>query len=81
MIKNSKLILNGGLTPSEAADLIQNGTIDAAAFGMPWISHPDMQKRVEAGKPLDEPIDFNNLYWHEGITVEQGYSDYASIIA
>ncbi|KIJ35199.1 hypothetical protein M422DRAFT_262582 [Sphaerobolus stellatus SS14] len=81
LIKNSKLIRNGGLTPSEAADLIQSGTIDAAAFGMPWISHPDMQKRFEAGKRLDEPIDFNNLYWHEGMTVEQGYSDYASVIA
>ncbi|KIJ31006.1 hypothetical protein M422DRAFT_267426 [Sphaerobolus stellatus SS14] len=42
LIKNSNFILNGGLTPSEAADLIQSGTIDAAAFRMLWISHPDM---------------------------------------
>ncbi|KIJ36201.1 hypothetical protein M422DRAFT_179813 [Sphaerobolus stellatus SS14] len=80
-IKNTKLVLNSGLTPSEADDLIQSGKIDAAAFGFLWISHPDMQKRVEAGKPLDAQVDFQNIYWHEGITVEKGYTDYVSVIA
>ncbi|KIJ36200.1 hypothetical protein M422DRAFT_232710 [Sphaerobolus stellatus SS14] len=80
-VKHTKLVLNGGLTPSEADSLIQSGEIDAAAFALPWIAHPDMQKRVEAGKPLDAELDFQNIYWHEGITVEKGYTDYVSVIA
>ncbi|KIJ23607.1 hypothetical protein M422DRAFT_237710 [Sphaerobolus stellatus SS14] len=80
-IKHTKLVLNGGLTPPEADSLIQSGEIDAAAFALPWIAHPDMQKRIEVGKPLDAELDFQNIYWHEGITVEKGYTDYVSVIA
>ncbi|KIJ23425.1 hypothetical protein M422DRAFT_231647 [Sphaerobolus stellatus SS14] len=80
-IENTKLVLNGGLTPSEADGLIQSGEIDAAAFALLWIAHPDMQKRIEAGKPLDAELDFKNIYWHEGITVEKGYTDYVSVVA
>ncbi|KIJ42114.1 hypothetical protein M422DRAFT_171451 [Sphaerobolus stellatus SS14] len=81
LIKNTKFILNGGLTPSVADGLIKSGSIDAAAFGIPWIAHPDMQKRFEAGKPLDAVTNWKDVYWHEGITVREGYTDYPSIIA
>ena len=72
--------LKQSLTPDEAAGLIENGKADAAAFGFTWIAHPDMQERIKAGEPLDAIPDVQNIYWHEGITVEKGYTDYPSLV-
>ncbi|KAF8496356.1 FMN-linked oxidoreductase [Gautieria morchelliformis] len=75
-IKHPKLILNGGLTPSEADELIRKGAIDAAAFGFLWIGHPDMQHRVETGKALDAVVDVKNLYHQPGVELPVGYTNY-----
>ncbi|KAF8519807.1 FMN-linked oxidoreductase [Hysterangium stoloniferum] len=76
LFKNSKFFLNGGLTPSEADQLILDGNIDAAVFGIPWIGHPDLQRRIEQGKPLDAVLDFKHLYYMPGVALSVGYSDY-----
>ena len=68
--------MNGGLTPPEAEELVQKGTIDAAAFGFLWIGHPDMQRRVEAGKPLDNAVDVKNIYYNPGAELSVGYTNY-----
>ncbi|KAF8518704.1 FMN-linked oxidoreductase [Hysterangium stoloniferum] len=76
LFKNSKFFLNGGLTPSEAEQLILDGKIDAAVFGIPWIGHPDLQRRIEQGKALDAVLDLKHLYYVPGVAVSVGYSDY-----
>jgi 2,4-dienoyl-CoA reductase-like NADH-dependent reductase (Old Yellow Enzyme family) len=78
LIKNSKRFLNLGLTPDEGASLIDAGKIDAAIFGMPWISHPDYARRIQEGKPLDGVPDFAHLYGSGKSADEErkGYTDY-----
>jgi len=76
LIKHPKLILNGAVTPSEAEGLVQKGTIDAAAFGFLWIGHPDLQHRVETGKALDAVVDVKNIYYHPGVELPVGYTNY-----
>ncbi|KII91231.1 hypothetical protein PLICRDRAFT_156167 [Plicaturopsis crispa FD-325 SS-3] len=75
LIKNTKVFLNGGLTPAEAAALVEAGKIDAAVFGWIWIGHPDVAKRVRYGKPLDAQVDPKTLY-DESDHNWVGYTDY-----
>ncbi|KAF9246855.1 hypothetical protein BU15DRAFT_69713 [Melanogaster broomeanus] len=64
----------------EAEALIAQNKIDAAVFGMLWISHPDLAKRLEHGVPLDNQIEFTKLYGlGPEMTLEElkkGYTDY-----
>jgi len=43
-----------------------------------WITHPDLEKRVEHGKPLDNHLDIQHLYGNGASVEEQrvGYTDY-----
>lgn len=50
--------------------------MDAVAFGRLWISHPDMQRRVERGIPLDVPIDFKAVNGYPDVDPRKGYTDY-----
>jgi len=79
-IKKSSFFLNSGLTPEEGNQLIAAKEIDAAVFGILWISHPDLAKRIEHGVPLDTKLDFTTLYGGgpESPYEEQkkGYTDY-----
>ncbi|KAJ3053054.1 hypothetical protein HK097_005157, partial [Rhizophlyctis rosea] len=43
---DTKLILNGGITPAEAEALIEAEKVDAVAFGTPVISTPDFAFRA-----------------------------------
>ncbi|KAG6901761.1 hypothetical protein C0995_008236 [Termitomyces sp. Mi166 len=76
LIKNAKVFLNTGVSPAEGAALIEAGKIDGIVIGFDWITHPDLMKRVEHGKPLDNVPDIKNLYWREGIQPSIGYTDY-----
>jgi N-ethylmaleimide reductase len=49
------LILAGGMTKERADALIQDGTIDLAGFGQPYISNPDLVARFQNGWPLSQP--------------------------
>jgi 2,4-dienoyl-CoA reductase-like NADH-dependent reductase (Old Yellow Enzyme family) len=79
-LKNSAFLLNGGLTPEEANELIAAKEIDAAVFGTLWIGHPDLAKRIEHGLPLDAKLDFKTFYGPgpEAPYEQQknGYTDY-----
>ncbi|KAJ7051865.1 hypothetical protein C8F01DRAFT_1338608 [Mycena amicta] len=44
------LFLNSGLTPAEAEELIGSGAVAGVFFGVPWLTHPDLGKRITAGK-------------------------------
>jgi 2,4-dienoyl-CoA reductase-like NADH-dependent reductase (Old Yellow Enzyme family) len=72
----TRLLLNGGLTPDEAATLIKDGLIDAAVFGVSWISNPDFQRRIEQGKELNTNLDMFGLYNFPDGQPAKGYTDY-----
>jgi 2,4-dienoyl-CoA reductase-like NADH-dependent reductase (Old Yellow Enzyme family) len=78
VIKNAKTFLNGGVTPREGDELIMSGKIDGIFIGTMWITHPDLAKRVEHGKPLDNPLDIKHLYGNGASVEEQriGYTNY-----
>ncbi|EJD40856.1 FMN-linked oxidoreductase [Auricularia subglabra TFB-10046 SS5] len=77
LIKHAKLLLNGDLTLSEANALITAGKIDAAVFGRPWISQPDLQRKWEAGKDTKEPQpDWKTFYVFPSGDPNEGYTDY-----
>lgn len=69
-------MLNAGLSVAEAQDLIRTGLVDAVAFGRLWISHPDMQRRVERGVALDVAIVAGTVGGREGVDPRRGYTDY-----
>ncbi|KAF7367405.1 Artemisinic aldehyde Delta(11(13)) reductase [Mycena sanguinolenta] len=76
VIKNAKVFGNGGFTPAEAEEMVSAGTLDGVMFGIPYIAHPDLAKRVLHGKPLDNVPDFHTFYGDPSIPAEKGFTDY-----
>lgn len=64
-------IVNEKLTKESAEELIRSDRADAAAFGLAYISNPDLPTKFLESKPLRE-VDFQTIY-AEG---ELGYTDY-----
>ncbi|TKC62405.1 alkene reductase [Pedobacter hiemivivus] len=65
---NGVIILAGGMDKKKAEELINQGTIDIAAFGEPFISNPDLVDRLKNNCPLTQPT----REFHYGLTM-QGY--------
>ncbi|HEX7814974.1 alkene reductase [Dyella sp.] len=65
------LILDGGLTKARATQLIEEGVIDLAGFGQPFIANPDLVARLRHNWPLS-PAD-RATYYTGGA---RGYIDY-----
>ncbi|CAK5266264.1 unnamed protein product [Mycena citricolor] len=61
-LKNTPLIPNGGITPEQALEWVESGKYPAVLIGIPWISHPDLGRRIKAGKPLDNVLDGPHVY-------------------
>ncbi|KAH8116735.1 FMN-linked oxidoreductase [Phellopilus nigrolimitatus] len=81
LIKRSSIMLNADVSPQEADELISDNKIAAGGFGWLWIGHPDVVPRLEAGKPLDNQVDFTTLYEPksgagENDNLRKGYTDY-----
>ncbi|KAJ7580052.1 hypothetical protein C8J56DRAFT_957488 [Mycena floridula] len=78
LIKNAKAFFNTGYTPEEAEALIASGKADGVFFGRLFINHPDLAKRIEFGKPLDNPLDGATLYGSgkDEAAEAKGYTDY-----
>jgi len=79
LVKNAKLFVGGGYTGEEAAAAVKDGKVDGVFFGMAWLTHPDVAKRFEYGKALDNKPDFMTLYGKNYGTLEEqkkGYVDY-----
>ncbi|KAJ7073573.1 flavoprotein NADH-dependent oxidoreductase [Mycena amicta] len=74
------LFLNSGLSPAEAEGLIGSGTVAGVFFGMSWMTHPDLGKRIKAGKAVDNVPDFAHLYGAEGVDPALGYTDYKAAV-
>ncbi|WP_372655968.1 alkene reductase [Halobacteriovorax sp.] len=62
---------NEKYTKETAAKAINSGLVDAVAFGMPFISNPDLVKRFEIDAPLNE-VNLETIYTKN----EVGYTDY-----
>ncbi|KAF8181209.1 hypothetical protein K438DRAFT_1602004 [Mycena galopus ATCC 62051] len=76
-LPTTHVFVNGRVTPPEAEELVKSGKIAGVFFGSAWISHPDVARRIKAGKPLDNQVDFAHLYGREGVDPAVGYLDYA----
>ena len=64
-------IANGGYTPQLARERIASGMADAVAFGMLYISNPDLRERIEKEAELAQP---DQATFYGG--TEKGYTDY-----
>ncbi|MBG6246835.1 MULTISPECIES: alkene reductase [Symbiopectobacterium] len=70
-LPHTALILAGGLTRNIAEKMINNNIIDLAAFGVPYISNPDLVARLKNNWPIAD-ADRNTFYGQHAI----GYIDY-----
>lgn len=64
----------GAYTPEKAESLIEQGYIDAAAFGRVYIANPDLVERYRTGAPLNEQRP--ELFYGGGA---EGYTDYPTL--
>jgi len=67
-------VVNGNLSPEDAARWIADGEADAVAFGRLFIANPDLPERIAQGGPYNE-ADQDTFY---GGTAE-GYVDYPAL--
>ncbi|HEV7322199.1 MAG TPA: alkene reductase [Ensifer sp.] len=65
------LILAGSLDKGRAERFLQDGLIDLAAFGQPFIANPDLVERLRRDLPLAKP---NRETYYGGDA--RGYTDY-----
>jgi 2,4-dienoyl-CoA reductase-like NADH-dependent reductase (Old Yellow Enzyme family) len=65
------VIVNDGLDRAKAEKLLESGNADLVAFGIPFISNPDLVRRLELNAPLNEP-DLSTFY----APGPKGYIDY-----
>lgn len=66
------LILTGGYNAEKAEEHISAGLGDLVGFGKPFISNPDLVKRLTKKLPLNLKLDASTLY----TPGEKGYTDY-----
>lgn len=65
------LVLNSDYTPERAEEALEEGLADAISFGRPFISNPDLPRRVESGLAL--AADDRSTWYSQGA---EGYIDY-----
>ncbi|KAJ7086297.1 hypothetical protein C8R43DRAFT_1174111 [Mycena crocata] len=80
ILTNTPLFLNGNVTPAEGEELVSSGKIAGIFLGMNWVTHPDVGKRIQAGKALDNVPDFATLYGAPGVDAALGYVDYKQAV-
>ncbi|WP_067703605.1 MULTISPECIES: alkene reductase [unclassified Erwinia] len=64
----------GAYTAEKAETLIEQGLIDAAAFGRSYIANPDLVARLKSSAPLNEPRP--ETFYGGGA---EGYTDYPAL--
>lgn len=67
-------IANNQYTRAMAMTALASGTADAVAFGVPFISNPDLPRRLELDAPLN-PANASTFYGPD----ETGYTDYPAL--
>ena len=67
-------MVNNGYGPDDAPQALSNGEADLIAFGRPFISNPDLVRRLRDHAPLNEP---NPATFYGGGA--EGYTDYPTL--
>lgn len=67
-------MVNNGYTSAEAAETISTDKADLVAFGRPFISNPDLVRRIRENAPLNE-VRADKLYGDGA----EGYIDYPTL--
>ncbi len=67
-------MINNGYTREEALTAVASGAADLVAFGRPFISNPDLVRRLRENAPLNE-VHYNKLYGGGA----EGYIDYPAL--
>lgn len=70
------VIVNDGLDRAKSEKLLTDANADLVAFGVPFISNPDLVRRMELNAPLNEP-DVATFYGPG----PKGYTDYPVLSA
>lgn len=65
------MVLNGGFDRARAETVLESGQADLIAFGRPFISNPDLVRRLQRGSPLATPK--SETFYTPG---PEGYLDY-----
>ena len=77
------VITNAGFTLDRAQTYLKEGWADAIAFGIPFISNPDLAERFRrtprGGQPALNPGDPATFYWPGQGPLEKGYTDYPAL--
>ena len=68
------LIVNAGITPERAADLVADGKADAVAFGRMFLANPDLPVRIRRNGPFNE---LRRVGHYGGGAI--GYTDYPTL--
>lgn len=74
--KNFKgvLIANMGYSPTEATKAVEDGLVDAIAFGTAFLANPDLPERIRIGASLNAPDP--STFYGSG---QAGYNDYPTL--
>lgn len=75
-IYSGALILNSDYDAARAADDVASGRADAISFGRPYISNPDLEKRIAAGAPFNPNKDVPKSWY---FPIPEGYVDYPTL--
>jgi len=70
------LILNSDYTAQEGDDDVSSGRCDAVSYGRPYISNPDLNKRIAAGAPFNPNKDVPKSWY---FPIPEGYIDYPTM--
>lgn len=70
------LILNSDYTAAEADQDVSSGRCDAVSFGRPYISNPDLDKRIAVGAEFNPNVDVPKSWY---MPIPQGYVDYPTL--
>lgn len=75
-IYSGPLILNSDYDAAEAEADVVSGKADAISFGRPYISNPDLEKRIAAGAPFNPNKDVPKSWY---FPIPEGYVDYPTL--
>ena len=73
---NGPLVLNSDYTAAEAAADVASGRCDAVSFGRPYISNPDLEKRIAVGAHWNPNKDVPKSWY---FPIPEGYVDYPTL--
>ncbi|KAJ7356787.1 hypothetical protein DFH08DRAFT_689517 [Mycena albidolilacea] len=80
LLPNTHIFLNLEVTPELAEAVVSKGEVAGVFFGIPWIAHPDLARRIRAGKALDNVLDLRTLYAIVEDDPRVGYTDYKEAV-